>query len=128
MNQPKDSLQESIVQQREMLTELLYEPLRQLAEECSLVWGDRTKIVAIVSEVFANITYCKVSVCAGRERSAEHFQHQLQWADWGAFRAGPVRPQALYARDGTNHGFSVERSPYQPEGTAAFANCYSACA
>ena len=37
MKQPMESLQTSIVQQREMLTELLYEPLHQLADACSRV-------------------------------------------------------------------------------------------
>lgn len=36
MKQLHDSLQNSIVLQREMLTELLYEPLYQLADACSL--------------------------------------------------------------------------------------------
>ncbi|MHB1618487.1 MAG: PDC sensor domain-containing protein [Sulfuricella sp.] len=59
MKQPKESLQESIVQQREMLTELLHKPLRQLAEACGRVWGDRTKMDAVLSEAFPTVPYCK---------------------------------------------------------------------
>ena len=59
MKQPKESLQESIVQQREMLTELLHEPLRMLTEACGRVWGDRTKMDAVLSEAFPTVPYCK---------------------------------------------------------------------
>ncbi len=59
MKQPKESLQTSIVQQREMLTELLHEPLRMLTEACGRVWGDRTKMDAVLSEAFPTVPYCK---------------------------------------------------------------------
>ncbi|WP_297461713.1 hypothetical protein [Ferrovum sp.] len=59
MNQPKESLYKSIVQQREMLTESLYEPLHQLAEACSHVWGDRAKMEAALNKAFPSVPYCK---------------------------------------------------------------------
>ncbi|WP_297473767.1 hypothetical protein [Ferrovum sp.] len=59
MNQPKESLYKSIVQQREMLTELLYEPLHQLAEACSHVWADRAKMETVLNEAFPSVPYCK---------------------------------------------------------------------
>ncbi len=59
MKQPIESLQTSIVQQREMLTELLYEPLHQLAKACSRVWGDREKMEAVLNEAFPSVPYCK---------------------------------------------------------------------
>lgn len=59
MKLPNESLQESIVQQREMLTELLYEPLHQLADACSRVWGDRAKMEAVLNEAFPSVPYCK---------------------------------------------------------------------
>ncbi|EQD80867.1 hypothetical protein B1A_00435, partial [mine drainage metagenome] len=55
MNQPKESLYKSIVQQREMLTELLYEPLHQLAEACSQVWSDRAKMETVLSDAFSSV-------------------------------------------------------------------------
>jgi hypothetical protein len=59
MKQPKVSLQGSIVQQREMLTGFLYEPLHQLADACSRVWGDRAKMEAVLNEAFPSVPYCK---------------------------------------------------------------------
>lgn len=59
MKLPNESLQESIVQQREMLTELLHEPLHQLADACSRVWGDRAKMEAVLNEAFPSVPYCK---------------------------------------------------------------------
>jgi hypothetical protein len=59
MKQPKVSIQGSIVQQREMLTGLLYEPLNRLADACSRVWGDRAKMEAVLNEAFPSVPYCK---------------------------------------------------------------------
>ena len=59
MGQPKEYVQKSVVQQREMLTDLLYDPLRQLADACSRVWGDRTKMEAVLNEAFPSVPYCK---------------------------------------------------------------------
>lgn len=59
MEQPKEYLQKSVVQQREMLAGLLYEPLSQLADACSQVWGDRHKMEAILNEGFPSVPYCK---------------------------------------------------------------------
>jgi hypothetical protein len=60
MKQPKVSIQGSIVQQREMLTGLLYEPLNRLADACSRVWGDRAKMEAVLNEAFPSVPYCKL--------------------------------------------------------------------
>ena len=59
MKQPIETLQKSVVEQREMLTGLLYEPLRMLANACSLVWGDRVKMETALSEAFPSVPYCK---------------------------------------------------------------------
>ena len=59
MKQPKESLQKSIVDQRELLTRLLYEPLHKLADACSRVWGDRAKMEGILNEAFPSVPYCK---------------------------------------------------------------------
>ncbi|WP_297453837.1 hypothetical protein [Ferrovum sp.] len=59
MNQTKESLHGSIVQQRENLTELLYEPLHQLSEACSRIWGERAKMEAVLNEGFPSVPYCK---------------------------------------------------------------------
>ena len=65
MEQPMESLQTSIVQQREMLTELLYEPLHQLADACSRVWGDRAKMETVLNEAFPSVPYCKFLYALG---------------------------------------------------------------
>ena len=65
MKLPNESLQESIVQQREMLTKLLYEPLHQLADACSRVWGDRAKMEAVLNEAFPSVPYCKFLYALG---------------------------------------------------------------
>lgn len=59
MKQAKEPLLKSIVQQREMLTGLLYELLCQLADACSRVWGDRAKMEAVLNAAFPSVFYCK---------------------------------------------------------------------
>ena len=41
------------------MTGLLYEPLRQLADACSRVWGDRAQIETLLSAAFPTVPYCK---------------------------------------------------------------------
>jgi hypothetical protein len=59
MNQPKESLQASIVQQREMLVTALHDPLRRLAKDCSRAWGNREQLDVILHDAFATVPYCK---------------------------------------------------------------------
>ncbi|HUW97380.1 MAG TPA: PDC sensor domain-containing protein [Acidiferrobacter sp.] len=59
MTQGQDSLQESIARQREMLTHLLTDPLRVLAEACARAWGDRAKLDSILTEAYPAVPYCK---------------------------------------------------------------------
>jgi len=59
MKPPKETLQESIVHQREALAGLLQEPLRQLAAECVPAWGDRARLNAVLGEALKGLPYCK---------------------------------------------------------------------
>jgi hypothetical protein len=59
MDQPRDSLQESIARQRAMLTELLQEPLRKVAEKAARAWGDRDRLDAILIEHLPKVPHCK---------------------------------------------------------------------
>ena len=59
MKQPKETLQESIAQQRESLIGLLFEPLRALATACSDVWGDRERLNEALIKAFPTVPYCK---------------------------------------------------------------------
>ena len=55
----EDTLQDSIVQQRKSLMELLHEPMRRLAEDCVRVWGDRQALNRILAEALEKLPYCK---------------------------------------------------------------------
>ncbi len=50
MEPPRDTLQESIERQREVLAGLLQEPLRRLAENCARAWGDREALDRVLEE------------------------------------------------------------------------------
>lgn len=59
MKAPKESLQESIIHQREALMVLLQEPLRRLADACCPVWGEREKLNALLGDALKALPYCK---------------------------------------------------------------------
>ena len=60
MKAPEDSsLPRRIFQQRALLTGLLYDSLRHLADACGRVWGDRPKMEVALNEAFSTVPYCK---------------------------------------------------------------------
>jgi hypothetical protein len=59
MTQPKATLQESISRQREALVGILKEPLHDIAEACSKVWGDRQKLNEVLAQALATVPNCK---------------------------------------------------------------------
>ena len=59
----KASWKESIYLQREQLAHKLHEPLAQLAERCSPVWGDHTQLEAVLIQGFADIPHCSYLYC-----------------------------------------------------------------
>jgi hypothetical protein len=59
MTHPTDTLQESIARQREALTGILKEPLHDIAEACSKVWGDRQQLNRVLSQALTTIPNCK---------------------------------------------------------------------
>jgi hypothetical protein len=59
MTQPKATLQESIAQQREALTGMLKNPLNDVAEACSKVWGDRLQLDEVLSRILPTVPNCK---------------------------------------------------------------------
>jgi len=59
MNDSQTTLQESIRRQRELLTQMLSDPLRRAADACSGIWRDREKLDAALSEILATMPFCK---------------------------------------------------------------------
>jgi hypothetical protein len=59
MKHLKETLQESIAHQRDVLAGILQEPMQGLAAKCSAVWGDREKLNQFLGEALKNLSYCK---------------------------------------------------------------------
>ena len=59
MNESQTTLQESIRRQRELLTQMLSDPLRRAADACSKVWRDREKMDAALTDVLQTMPFCK---------------------------------------------------------------------
>ena len=58
-NQSQSTLQQSIARQRELLTQMLSDPLKRAAQACSKVWGDRKQLDHELTEVLKTMPYCK---------------------------------------------------------------------
>lgn len=61
------SWKDSIYRQREELARMLHEPLARLAEKCAPVWGDRSRLDAVLLEGFSSIPYCKYLYVVGTD-------------------------------------------------------------
>ena len=63
MNNTNNSWKESIYLVREELAHKLHEPLANLAERCTSVWGNRDQLDVVLMENFASIPYCTYLYC-----------------------------------------------------------------
>ena len=59
MHQAKESLQESIAHQRKELSDVLREPLQQLAKRCNQVWTERATLDLVLGEGLKTLPYGK---------------------------------------------------------------------
>lgn len=59
MDQPRDTLQESIARQRAMLTDLLKKPLQDVAAEAARVWPSRERLDEVLQQALPKVPYCK---------------------------------------------------------------------
>ncbi len=59
MSPLKNTLQESVAQQRALLATVLREPLHQLALKCAEAWGDRAQLEILLGDALKALPYCK---------------------------------------------------------------------
>ena len=55
----RQTLQESISKQRDMLIGMLSDPLKRAAQKCSKVWGNREKMDDVLAQILQTMPYCK---------------------------------------------------------------------
>jgi len=53
------SLQDSVKEQRDSLTQMLNAPLRETAEKCSRAWGDREQVDQVLEQALPELKYVK---------------------------------------------------------------------
>lgn len=90
MTHPTDTLQESIARQREALTGILKEPLHEIAEACSKVWGDRQQLNRVLIQALSTIPNCKFLYALNtdaRQISDNISQSGFEEKDFGRDRA-----------------------------------------
>ena len=90
MTQPIDTLQKSIARQRQALTGILKEPLHDIAEACSKVWGDRQQLNRVLSQALSTIPNCKFLYALdtdARQISDNISQSGFEEKDFGRDRA-----------------------------------------
>lgn len=88
--EPSDTLQQGISHQREVLTQLLAQPLLQVALASRDAWGDRDKLDAVVSKFRPEIPHCKYLYALdthGIQVSANASQAGLIASDFGRDRS-----------------------------------------
>jgi len=59
MSENQPNLQQSISRQRGLLTQMLSDPLKRVAQSCRKVWGDREQLNHTLAEVLQTMPYCK---------------------------------------------------------------------
>lgn len=93
MEHAKETLQESISNQRDELLEMLQEPLRQLATSCAQVWPDRALLERILNQGLATLPYGKSLYALdsnGIQISSNAMADGLMTSDFGRDRS--MRP------------------------------------
>jgi hypothetical protein len=88
--EPVDTLQQGIVRQRELLTQLLAQPLLTVALASREVWGDRGKLDATLHNLRPEIPHCKYLYALdthGIQVSANASQEGLVAGDYGRDRS-----------------------------------------
>ena len=58
MSSPQDNLQQRILQQRTLLTNMLLDPMHRAATRCAAVWNDKGLLDAALMDTIRQIPYC----------------------------------------------------------------------
>lgn len=93
MEHAKETLQQSISNQRDELLEMLQEPLKQLAASCTQVWPDRALLERILSQGLGTLPYGKSLYALdskGIQISSNAMADGLMTSDFGRDRS--MRP------------------------------------
>lgn len=99
----KQSLQQSIKEQRKTLAEMMRGPLQQLAGQCASVWGQREAMDAILQVALAGIPHCKFLYAldpSGRQITDNISAEGLLTKDFGRDRS--ARPYMQQIKVGTD--------------------------
>ena len=97
---PLNTMQENIARQREVLKELLREPLEQVAEACSQVWGDRKTLDDLLTVALSRLPMCKYMYAL--DTSAVQISDNIS-------REGLIEKD--YGRDRSDRPYMNERVP-----------------
>ncbi len=99
----QESLFGTVAQQREMLTKVLYKPLRAVGDQCARAWGDRDALEAALKAAFLSIPYCKFLYVLdgnGRQITANMSRDGLLAEHFGRDRSDrPYVREAMFERD-----------------------------
>jgi hypothetical protein len=122
MNADTTTLQQSIARQRDELGVLLRDPLRQLAQRCSEVWGDRARLEAVLVEVLNSLPHCKFLYALNTDAvqiSANVSREGLIEADYGRDRSQrPYMREVVTGKDFLLSGAYISMRARRPSLTA----------
>lgn len=99
----KDALRNSIAEQRRVLTEMMCDPMHEVARACVAIWGQRPALEEALLAALPHIPYCKYLYALapnGVQISANISHEGLIEKDWGRDRSH--RPYMQQIKVGTN--------------------------
>lgn len=97
MEVAKETLKESVANQRKALMGLLRGPLQQLAARCQAVWGERERLNEALAATLKLLPYCKHLYVVDRRyiQISDNISHEGPQAGFGRDRSGRPYMQGL---------------------------------
>lgn len=122
MSELKSTLQENIAQQREVLIWLLQDPLRKVAEQCSLVWQQREQLDQVLQTALPTVPHCKYLYALdtnGQQVSSNASREGLITSDYGRDRSDrPYMSEVVPSTDFILSGAYISLRAKRPSLTA----------
>ena len=116
------TLQESIAEQRDVLSKMLCDPLKHVAQLCSVVWGDRKLLDDALVQVLQTMPYCKFlyALDTNAIQISDNVSHEgLIREDYGRDRADrPYMNEVVPSTDFVLSGAYISLRAKRPSRTA----------
>lgn len=122
MGMTQRSLQESIAEQRDILSKMLCDPLKHAAQVCAAVWDDRLQLDEALNQVLQTMPYCKFlyALDTNAVQISDNISHEgIVQEDFGRDRASrPYMNEVVPSTDFVLSGAYISLRAKRPSLTA----------